>query len=299
MEVTAIVPTLGRDTLDRALQSLKEQTAVPTIIVKNDDRDTLVKLKEGVNEATTEFIAVADDDAVYPKEWLENLQKTMGPKVGFTGGPCLPLLDDSSSDAERSIAEVTTSFWGTTSMSYRFKKGGKVKDADETNLIGNGLYRKEVFAKILNEEYERIPPAAWETYVLTRIRQLGYRTVFNPSGKFYHRQRTSIFGFARQIFRCGSGRMAFFKQFPMQVLPKFYILFPLLFTIYLIAFFLLAFVNLPITGIPLVLYIAFVLVISYMKKGRPRFLVFYFVVLHLSYGLGMVRGIFGGMEKWT
>ena len=271
------------------------------IIVKNGDADTLIKLKEGVNEADTEFVAVADDDAEYPKDWLSNLQKVMGPKIGFVGGPCLPLLDETSSDAERCIAEVTASWFGTSNMSYRYKKGGKLKDADETNLIGNGLYRREVFAKILNEEYDKIPPAAWETYVFTRIRQLGFRTVFNPQGLFYHRQRTNLLSFSRQIFRSGTGRMVFFKRFPKEILTKAFILFPMLFVLYLAFFFGLAFLNVPISGLPLVAYIALLTIVSFgLNKHKSRLLWAYYMTMHLSYGLGMLRGLLvGSEERWA
>ena len=298
--ITAIIPTLGRDTLQKAEQSLKEQTDVPIIIIKRGDEDTLIKLKEGVNEATTEFIAVADDDAVYPKEWIANLRKVMTEKVGYAGGPCLPLLDDDSSDAERCIAEVTSSFWGTTNMSYRFKKGKKVKNADETNLIGNGLYRREVYAKIVNDEFDKIPVAAWETYIFTRIRQLGYKTLFVPSGMFYHQQRGNIFRFALQIARSGTGRMVFFRRFPKQLLPKFYILFPMLFDIYLFLFFLLAYLNYPISGVPLILYVAFLMLISFgFNKHKSKWLWAYYLTMHIWYGLGMIRGLFGSQETWT
>ncbi|MDE1824349.1 MAG: glycosyltransferase [Candidatus Micrarchaeota archaeon] len=299
MAITAIIPTLGRSTLEVAVKSLQEQTEAPVLIIKNGDEDTLIKIKEAVDEAKTELVAIADDDAQYPKDWIANLSKSFSPKVGFVGGPCLPLLDESSTDAERCIAEVTASFWGTSNMSYRFKGKGKTRDADETNLIGNGLYRREVFKKLLDEEYDKIPPAAWETYIFTRIRQLGYRTVFDPGGKFYHKQRTNIFSFAKQIFRSGTGRVVFFKRFPKQIPLKFYIFFPMLFDIYLFLFFLLAYLNMPISGLPLVAYVAFVMLISYgFNHHKSKWLPFYYTAMHLSYGLGLIIGFFKSSRTW-
>lgn len=298
-QVTAILPTLGRVSLQEATKSLNAQTAKPIIIIKQGPEDTLIKLKEAVNEATTELVAVADDDAIYPADWLDNLSKTFGPRIGFVGGPCVPLLDEGSSSAEKAIAEVTSNWFGTSNMSYRMKVKGNIREADETNLIGNGMYRREVLAKILNEEFQDIPPAAWETYVFTRIKQLGYKTLYNPRGVFYHKMRSNIFSFSRQIFRCGMGRINFFKRFPLELLFKFYMLGPMVFLLYLVVFFLGAMVNLPITGTPLIGYTAIIVLISYGFKHSSRFQVFYYLVMHLSYGAGMLYGLMKNDRTWT
>ena len=300
METTAIIPTLGRETLADAMASLEKQSAIPKIIVKTGDGDTLIKIKEAVNEATTETVIIADDDAQYPEKWIENLSKSMTPKTGFVGGPCLPLIDADSNDAEKCIAEVTASWFGTSNMSYRYKKGTKTKDADETNLIGNGLYRRDVLAKILNADFDKIPPAAWETFVFTRIRQMGFRTLYNPQGLFYHKQRTNLMDFGRQIFRSGMGRINFFKQFPAQLFWKFHILFPFIFTIYLICFFFAAFLNIPISNIPLIAYVAILALVSFgFNKHKSRRLPFFYLTMHFSYGLGMLFGLFKNERTWT
>jgi glycosyltransferase involved in cell wall biosynthesis len=300
VEITAIIPTLGRKSLSETKASLAAQTLQPAIIVKEDDRDTLVKLKEGVNEATTEFIAIIDDDAKYPPGWLEALSSCMNEKVGFVGGPCLPLFDDSSNDAERCIGEVTASWFGTSNMSYRTKAKGKVRDADETNLVGNGLYRRKVLQFILNEEYRKIPISAYETYLFIRIKQCGYRTLFNPKAFFYHKQRTNIFSFSKQIFRSGTGRMGFFKRFPNELWTKFYMLWPSVLLIYTILLFALEWNGIAINSIPLISYIAALLFVSYgLNKHKSKTMAFYYLAMHLSYGVGMLVGLFRSQERWT
>jgi GT2 family glycosyltransferase len=272
------------------------------VIVKQGAEDTLIKIKQAVNEATTDFIVIADDDAEYPSDWIDRLMKAVNPWVGFVGGPCLPLLDGGSSDAERCIAEVTASWFGTSNMSYRTKAKGKVRDADETNLVGNGLYRRQLLKFILDEEFDKIPISAWETYVFTRIRQMGYKTLFNPQAFFYHKQRTNIFSFSKQIFRSGTGRMGFFKRFPQQIPLKFYIFFPMLFVLYLVAYFALAsFLYLPpVDSLPLLAYIAALLFVSYgLNKHKSKALAFYYVAMHLSYGVGMIVGLFRSQQRWT
>lgn len=253
----------------------------------------MVKIREGVNESQSDLIAYVDDDGVYPSSWLETLKAEFkNEKVGFAGGPCVPLIDEHSSKTEKAIATATSSFFGTTSMSYRAKVEGTVRDADETNLLGNGLYRRDVYAKILNEEWDRIPPAAQETYILTSMRMKGYKTLFVPKAIFYHRPRSSLSRFSKQIFRSGMGRMVFFKQFPRQLLRKVYITFPMIFVLYLL--------TLPLWGFtPLLLYVAVNLACSLASSSRNWRLPLVYLVMHLSYGLGMLYGIFKNERTWS
>lgn len=290
---------MGRPSLAATRKALQEQTIKAPIIEKKDDRDTLIKIKEAVNKATTDFVAIADDDAVYASNWLEELLIPMTDTVGFVGGPCIPLIDETSSNAEKAIAEVTSNYFGTSNMSYRMKVNGKIRDADETNLLANGLYRREVFAKILNEEYDKIPPTGWETYVLTRIRQLGYRTVYNPQAGFKHHMRSNLFSFSRQIFRSGVGRMNFFKRFPKEMRGKFYMLGPSAFLVYLVSFFVLNWFNIyPLTGLPLIAYVLILMLVSYIPKHSSRFQALYYFTMHMSYGAGMIFGMVRNYRTW-
>lgn len=286
---TVVIPTLGRPSLAGAILSLKSQTqSVSSIIVKEDSRDTLIKIKEAVNECGTDYFVIADDDAHYPMGWIAALSSQIehDSLVGFVGGPCLPYVSHDSTDAEKAIAKVTSSYFGTSNLSYRWKaNGGPSRDADETNLVGNGMYRTKVLRKILNEEYDKIPIAAYETYIFTRIRQLGYRTILNPNAYFFHRQRTSLRLFASQIFRCGTGRMNYFKKFPYEAIKKFYIFFPLLMVLDTVAMFF----FLPL-AIPWAVYIGCALAHGRLWK--------YYVVMHYSYGFGMLYGVFRVRKTW-
>lgn len=293
--IDIVIPTLGRDTLPAAVQSLQRQFVDTKVIVKDGSRDTLIKIKEAVNQSQTELFAVADDDAIYPDHWISDLYRVMkdDKKVGFAGGPCRPLLNSQSSATERCIAEVSASYLGTTNLSFRVKQGDRIRKADETNLVANGLYRREVFAKILNEEFDKIPIAAWENYILIRMHQLGYSTMQVPSAYFLHKQRSSPIGFMRQIFRSGTGRINFFIQFKWEALKKPYIFVPLLFTLYIL--------TLPLTLIfaPLLIYVLLVIAASWRSPYRFRLPFFYFM-LHISYGLGMLWGsMTGGAKRWN
>jgi GT2 family glycosyltransferase len=301
--VAAVMTTLGRPTLRRALDSINSQSfKVSKLIVKQGPGDTISKMAAALKEIDSDLVVWLDDDAVYPEDWVKSLEEVFeDDQVSYAAGTCLPLtmLDENSSDAEKCIAEVTSTFFGTMNMSQRHKLGTKVQDRDETNLMGSGMYRTSVMKEIFKEP-EKVPPGFSETYIIQRMRMMGYRTLYVPSGFFYHKQRSNIFSFSRQIYRSGVGRMNFFMQFPKEGVKKFYTFAPMFFLIYLVAFFALAFVNLPITNLPLIAYIALLTLMSFgFNKYKTRWLWLYYLTMHFSYGFGMLVGLFKSKVTWT
>lgn len=300
--IKAVMTTLGRPTLKRALDSMDQQSFPVDVIVKKGPGDTISKMSEALKEIDTDLLVWLDDDAVYPKDWIKSLEAVFDdPQVAYAAGSCLPLtmLDEKSSDAEKCIAEVTSTFFGTTNMSQRHKLGSKIQDRDETNLMGSGMYRVSIFKEIFKEP-EKVPPGFSETYIIQRMRMMGYRTLYVPDGFFYHKQRSNIFSFARQIYRSGVGRMNFFVQYPREGLKKFYIFAPMAFLIYLITFFGLAFINEPISGLPLVGYVAALMFMSFFfNKYKSKWLWAYYFTMHMSYGFGMIVGLFKSKVTWS
>ena len=94
------------------------------------------------------------------------------------------------------------------------------------------------------------------------------------------------------------GRMNFFKQFKSTIPTKFYMLLPTVFLVYLIMFFILAFVNLPITGLPLTAYVAMIMVVGYFTKHSSKYQPLYYFVMHMSYGAGMLYGLIRNDRIW-
>lgn len=263
--------------------------------------DPVSKIKQALAQVDTEFVAIGDDDVVYPEGWLEAMMDVMktDEKIGFVGGTMLPmsqLKPDAASDSEKRIAKVLGSFFGTTNMSQRVKIKRKVEPRDETNMVGCGLARtalvKEIFSK------DAVIPSFHDTWMVYRINEMGYRTMYCPDAFFYHATRTNLFSLAMQMLRCGSGRMGFFRQFPGEAARKFYILFPMFFVVYLLAFFILNSLNLiVVSGIPLIVYVLVNIAVSYLQKDLR--LSYYYFTMHFSYGLGELLGLLRSVRTWT
>lgn len=306
--ITAIIPTLGRPSLASARLSLEMQSERPYLIILNDSRDTLIKIKEGFEQARTELVAICDDDAVYPVDWIEKLSSAFSPSVGYAGGAVVPHIKADSNRVEKGIGEVTSSIFGTSNMSYRQKIPLKTHDADETNLIGNGMYRRSLMLELLTQEYQKIPPAAWETYILTRMREMGYQTLSVKGAYFWHKQRETVGSFAKQIYRCGIGRTNYLKRFPREALKKYFILFPPIFVSYLFLYlFLQVFVHVtnfaypPIWGLwPIISYLILDFAACLFTVKTNRILAFaLFPLMHISYGIGILVGMLKNKSTWN
>jgi GT2 family glycosyltransferase len=284
------------------LDSLANQTyKVVMTINKDGEGDTVSKMASALETIDTDVLVWLDDDAVYPDKWIESLVRVFqDSKVAYAAGTCLPLskLDGDASDAEKCIDETNSTVFGSFNTSQRLRPGRKTEERDETNLMGSGMYRTIVMKEIFKEP-ERVPPEFSETYIIHTMRRMGFKTMYVPGGSFYHKARPNIFSFSRQIFRSGIGRMLFFKQYPSEALKKFYMLIPMFFLLYLTSFFTLNLLSIfPITGLPLTAYVALLMIISFgFNKHKSKWLWAYYLIRHLSYGAGLVAGLFGRREK--
>lgn len=299
-KITVLVPTLERPSLAEAKATLEAQTIKPKKILLLKGKDNVVtKIRKGLAEVDTEFVAIGDDDIVYPKQWLESMLSVMesSPDIGFVGGTMLPMSQiKPAGESEKLIAFVLGSFFGTSNMSQRVKIKHSIESRDETNMVGAGLVRTELVKQIFAED--EIVPSFHDTWMLYRIKEIGFRTMYSPDAFFYHATRKNITGFALQMLRVGSGRMGFFRRYPREAIKKFYILFPMFFTLYLFAFFVLNWFNVAvITGIPLVLYVLINLGVTALEKGHWKLSVYYFV-MHFSYGLGELLGLIRSVKTW-
>ena len=299
-KITVIVPTLERASLAEAISTLQAQTLKPEkILVMKGSEDVVSKIRKGLAQTETQLVAIGDDDIVYPKQWLEAMANVMqsSPDIGFVGGTMLPMSQiKPAGESEKLIAFVLGSFFGTSNMSQRVKMKHKVEKRDETNLVGAGLVKTELIKKIFAAE--EIIPSFHDTWMLYRINQLGFKTMYAPDAYFYHATRKNIFTFALQMLRVGSGRMGFFRHYPREAIKKPHILVPMFFTIYIFAFLVLNWFNIAvISGIPLIAYILIDLLVTFFEKGHWKLSIYYFV-MHFSYGLGELLGLIRSVRTW-
>lgn len=291
LKLEVFIPTISRSSLARTLESLEEQSyARHTLRLDGGPEEFLDKTLRMARESESDLVAIWDDDAEFPSSWLEGLLPYFDlPRVAFVGGPMIPFVDGSSTRTERAAAFVSQSFFGSLWMSRRSKQGTYVEERTETGIVGVGIYRRDILLRILEEGWGKIPRGAWETYVFTRMREMGYATLFAPEGRFYHSPRSSFRQLVRQAYRSGVGRMAVFRSKPRLAIRAGSIVLPILSLAYFVEASSHAFYW------PAIVYLGLILVAGGFDPWNFAAL----LSTHASYTFGLIVGLFKRDAKWT
>lgn len=209
MKVSVIVCTIGREELEKCLNSLKGQSyedfelilvsneeisdrLIPDVdfnFVKTDDKNISEQRNRGVEESEGEIIAFLDDDAVPDDRWLEELIKPYEDKdVMCVGGRAIP---DYQKEPEGEVKNLDEHI-------LRGLIGATFIDSDEPVEIVSPLIwgcnmssKREVF-----EEISKFPEglgrrgnllSGEERYLQFKILESNYKIVYNPEAKVKHR----------------------------------------------------------------------------------------------------------------
>ncbi len=313
ISVSILVPTIGRKDLAQTLESVKRQSYrnVSVTVVYDGPAPSVVStetvvrgegshgpsLKKGLELCQGELVAIVDDDTIIPPDWLAKAVPVFSdPRVAFVGGS--NLTPPNSSRMERMIGYVQSSYFGSMRMSSRYNVRAKCLDADETDLIATGIYRRKVILEAYRALGSQVFGSAWENILLTWMRRQGYLISYDPELSFYHERRDTIGGLFRQVFKSGSGRARYFKLYPRQMVKKSYMLAPSIFAVYLLALPLLIFATrLIILPAAVYLFTALGISVAFAIRSFDLRAVFLLPVLfltnHLAYGLGFLSGLLG------
>ncbi|MBO0745504.1 MAG: HAD-IIIA family hydrolase, partial [Candidatus Dormibacteraeota bacterium] len=143
--VTVVVPTVGRPSLGRLLNSLAEQDAgtpirvlvvddrrrpdgplpvpdgVPVMVVRSGGRGPAAARNAGWRVAETPWIAFLDDDVVCPPGWSAALRRDLeGAVDGSQGRVRVPRASGrAATDWERQVQGLERARWATADMAYR------------------------------------------------------------------------------------------------------------------------------------------------------------------------------------
>lgn len=248
--VSVIICTYNRaPLLKRALFSLTQQTLLPrqfeVIVVDDGSRDgtqdTIRGIKGrlpyslschaqekkgisaaknlGIREAGGDVLVFTDDDCIFEKDWLSRLIGHLdSPDVGAVGGP-----DRSPSDASffaRCVDYTVTSFAGTGGV--RRKEG--VRLAKYYPRGCNIAFPQAVIEKAGG--YDETLAAGEEIELDYRVKQAGYLLKYAPDAPVWHKRRSSLLGFLRQMYCRGYTRVELARRH-LALLEPSYLLPPL------------------------------------------------------------------------
>ena len=246
-----------------------------------------INRNEGIKKAKGEILVFLDDDGIVNKNLLKNAETFFNkyPKIDIVGGPQLTPKDDPL--FAKICGYAFSSFFGTFSMSKRYKKSKINLNADETSLTSAICFiKKKVFNKIKAFDPKLFPGEDPEFF--TRAKKNNFKVAYSPDIIIYHKRRSTIYSFIKQIFYYGKVRLKISKKITL----IFFL--PSLFVVYLISLLFLPSIFL----IPLYFYILLDILFSLylsIKNLNPIALIlllFIFPIIHISYGIGLIYSLF-------
>ncbi|MBN2119615.1 MAG: glycosyltransferase [Candidatus Omnitrophica bacterium] len=313
--VSVIVPVYNEEkNIINCLRAIKDQTysSLEFIVVDNASNDRSKELAKdyadkliseykrgitfakntGLSLARGELVATTDADCIPDKDWLDELVKCFSdPSVGAAGG--LNIIPSDSSDFEKCIDFVLKSLGSTFRSNYAFDSSEVIETFHNPGC--NAMYRRGILEELggFNEQLLTTEDEELDF----RIRKKGYKVIFTPFAKVYHRRRSSWKKFAKQIYRYSIGRMQFIRLCPdINQWPRFMPSLVILFSLYILVLaalnpvFLRILISEIIIGIMILFFLSWYLAV----KSKMPCLFRYFALLFLVFwvwGIGFMRGI--------
>ena len=256
MKYSIIVPVFNRpDEVDELLQSLVTQTLTDFEVVIVEDgsekpcKDVCDKyagkldvkyfMKKnsgpgqsrnyGAERAKGEYLIVLDSDVVLPEGYLKAVDDELQrePADAF-GGP--DRSHDSFSETQKAISYSMTSFFTTGGI-----RGGKKKlDKFYPRSFNMGI-RRDVYMRLGGFSKMRFGE---DIDFSIRIFKAGCKCRLFPEAWVWHKRRTDMRKFFRQVYNSGIARVNLYKKYPESL--KLVHLLPMVFTVGVILLFLIA-----------------------------------------------------------
>jgi len=254
-QLSVVIPTLGRPILVRTLESLlaADGSEALEIIVAGrlpeggvldalralqqghpqlqhlpvhfDKGDSSEKKNAGFRASRADIVAFIDDDVIVAKNWPQKIAEPFrDPAVGLVSGPSLVPSDITLMGR---LAGVALASKASGYVAERYLAGGTApREVKWSRLIGcNMAYRKSVLADIGGFD-----PAFWpgeEMIASFRATQRGQKLIFHPGAYLYHYPRSSLSGYARQMWGYGATRIRLMRagvEFePTTVIPALWV----------------------------------------------------------------------------
>lgn len=216
-------------------------------------------------------------------------------EVAVVGGPSLWNRRESFWSSVSGI--IFESFFAYFVMTSRFRPTGKFRYTDERELVlCNLAVKRKIFLKLKGFNKGLYPNE--ENEFLNRLRKKGFDAVYHPGVFVYRPRRDSLSQILYMFFRYGYGRMEHIRIRGVKDSGLFFIPVALLFYL-----FSLVFINSWLFILPLFIYFLLGLcsALGFSRRRKKTYLAillpFLFLLVHLSYALGMISGLKTGLFK--
>ena len=209
----------------------------------------------GVERANGEYMLILDSDCILPETYLEEVEKELNRKEAdaFGGPDC---AHESFSDVQKAINYAMTSFFTTGGI-----RGGKKKmDKFYPRSFNMGV-RKDVYQALGGFSKMRFGE---DIDFSIRIFKEGYKCRLFPEAWVWHKRRTDLKKFFKQVHNSGIARINLYKKYPESL--KLVHLLPAVFTLGVVF---LSFASL-VCGWSLSLLLLFALIICFDSSSQNK-----------------------------
>ena len=285
---------------DRSVDIIKEyMLKYPFIkLLSNPKKYTPISMNIGIKASTGEYIFILSAHAEYEKEYFEKLIKS----ITDLGADCVGgvLITDikNKNRKSNSIKEVLSHRLGVGNATFRVVS----KEIKEVDTVAFGCYRRDVFDKygffdeqlIRNQDIE----------LNKRVINGGGKIYLIPDVKCTYFARENFTELAKNNYNNGFWNIltAYYTKTLNSLSLRHFI--PLLFVLSLVLPLIASFVIpkfIYVTLFSLGSYLLLVIITSFKLKSSANsffYLVSSFLVLHLSYGIGSLMGIFSVISRY-
>jgi succinoglycan biosynthesis protein ExoA len=288
MEILIVDGCSEDSTQEIVKQFMKEDPRIR--LVENPGHTIASNRNRGLKEARFRYVAFTDADCEVPVDWLKILveayrrHKAVDEALTAVGGANVPPPGDVTPFVEALGLMLNTYLGSLGSVQGRIYDMPRTVDSlaclnilyDRDRVLSLGGFDTDM--KNIGEDAE----------LHYRMRQNGYRLLYVPESKVFHKLRSTIVGWARNMFNYGRGRVVMFRKH--QGLVTFNYLLPLFFlgTFALVP---LAAVSnifwLPMAYFPAIFLYSLCLAGIQKRPGLAGWLMLGFFTTHWSYALGM------------
>ena len=243
-----------------------------------------------IERARGELLLFLDDDITVAPDLLARLARLASehPDVGVFGGP--NDTPEASSRFQFVQGAALASLVGSGPVRRRYGAHPQGMADERYFTLCNLAIRRDVMVPFADDLV-----CAEENDVLEELRHRKVLMLYDPDLVAYHERRSTLGGFARQMFKYGRGRGQVSVRRPREIQLAFLI--PTMLLGYLVTVPVLAVVFGPVALAGLVAYLLVVLagaarIALTMRRPTELPLAFWLiVVMHVCYGSGLVRGL--------
>jgi GT2 family glycosyltransferase len=269
------------DTLRPVLARFAENGKYPLTIIYKEFLPVSDARNEAAKVAKGEYFIFLDSDCLIPPDYLNAIDTALAQKpLDLFGGP--DAARDDFSDLQKAISYAMTATLTTGGIRGKKKHVGTYHPRG----FNMGISRK-AFETVGG--YNTAFVCGEDVELSIRIIKAGFSSGFIPDAYVYHKRRTTLTKFYRQVYRFGAARVNLFKAHPGEL--KVAHLFPFAFSVFAV----LAVLALPFTSLlfsGLALYALAVLLDASLQTRSLKIGILSVVcvfTMHFGYGIGFAK----------